>query len=100
MRIRFEDEDLERLAYDATYQTKRWAADVTTAYRRVIQRLDAAVDDRDLYAQKSLHFEQLQGDRVGTSSLRINLKYRLIVRLITEDMGRMAIVIDARNHYR
>lgn len=100
MRIQFEDDELERLAYDATCRTRRWAADVTTAYRRVIQQLDAAVDDRDLYAQKSLHFEQLQGDRANTSSLRINLKYRLIVRLITDDIGRMAIVIDALDHYR
>ena len=100
MRIRFEDDELEKLAYDATYRTKRWAADVTTAYRRVIQRLDAAVDDRDLYAQKSLHFEQLQGDRAGTSSLRINLKYRLIVQLITDDDGRLAIVLAALDHYR
>lgn len=54
---------------------------VDRGFRKVMQAIRAAVDERDLYRHKSLHFEQLQGNRAGQRSLRINRQWRLIVEL-------------------
>lgn len=99
MRIIFEDNALERAAQDAYFTPKGWGPDVVGAYRKQIQRLLAAVDERDLYAIKSLHLEKLSGDRAGTSSIRLNKKYRLIVNFRTESDGRVVIVIEMVDYH-
>lgn len=99
MRLEFEDEGLERLAYETSHRTKRWPADVTKAYRRRIQQLTAALDERDLYNLKSLHLEQLKGGRAGTSSIRIDKKYRLIVRFYTDAEGRVVVIVDGLDYH-
>lgn len=99
MRLEFEDVELERLAYDVGASTKRWPPDVTRAYRRRIQQIAAANDDRDLRAVKSLHLEKLRGDRAGTHSIRINQKYRLIVRFTTTPTGRTTVIVDGLDYH-
>lgn len=99
MRVVFEDEDLRRLAEDASYAPKQWGPDVITAYRKKIQLLYAATDERDLRAVRSLHLEQLVGDRKGQSSIRINNKFRLILTFVTEG-DRVAVIIELSNHYQ
>ncbi len=99
MRIRFEDEELKRLAEDPTYRPKKWSVDVVKAYRKKLQILCSATDERDLYAMRSLHLEQLQGDRRGTSSIRLNKKFRLILKFATEDDGRIVIVIELVDYH-
>lgn len=58
----------------------RYAQAIVKAFRKVMQVIDNAVDERDLYAMKSLHFEKLQG-REPERSLRLNRQWRLIVEL-------------------
>lgn len=99
MRLRFENEELERLAFDPTHRTARWSPRVTKAYRRRIQFISAAIDDRDLRQHKSLHVEKLVGDRTGFWSLRIDQQYRLIVRFVSEEGGRVTIIIDAVDYH-
>jgi proteic killer suppression protein len=99
LRVDFEDEDLRRLAEDASYAPKQWGSDVITAYRKKIQLLYAATDERDLRAIRSLHLEQLAGDRKGQSSIRINNKFRLILTFVTEG-DRVAVIIELSNHYQ
>lgn len=99
MRVVYKDEDLRRLAEDATYVPRQWGADVVTAYRKKIQLLRAALDERDLRAIRSLHLEQLTGDRKGQSSIRLNSKFRLILSFRTEG-DRVAVIIELSNHYQ
>mgnify|MGYP001348772564 CR=1 FL=1 len=80
MEVEHDDPDLARL------ETERAASAghgdvVDRGYRKVMQVVRAAADERDLYRHKSLHFEQLQGERAGQRSLRINKQWRLIVEL-------------------
>jgi proteic killer suppression protein len=51
--------------------------------------IDAAVDERDLYAQKGLRFEKLKGKRgkVGEHSLRLNNQWRLILTVNEDEKG-------------
>lgn len=99
LRIVFEDDDLRRVAEDASYAPKRWGADIVKAYRKRIQVLRSAVDERDLYALRSLRLEQLSGDRAGTSSIRLNKQLRLIIKFRTDDDGRVVIVIELVDYH-
>ncbi|MEA5122029.1 MAG: type II toxin-antitoxin system RelE/ParE family toxin [Propionibacterium sp.] len=99
MRIVFEDDDLRRLAEDASYAPRRWGADIIKAYRKKIQVLRAATDERDLYALRSLHLEQLKGNRAGSSSIRLNDQFRLVIKFRTDDDGRVVIVIEMVDYH-
>lgn len=98
MRVEYEDEEFRRLAFDPHHRTSRWVPDVTTAYRRRIQQLQAAPTDQAVRSLKSLQFEKLNGDRDGTWSIRIDMNYRLILRFQTAEDGRIAIVVEAVNY--
>lgn len=99
LRILFEDDELRRVAEDASCAPNRWGADITKAYRKKIQVLRAALDERDLYAMRSLRLEQLSGDRAGSSSIRLNKQYRLILQFRTDDDERVVIVIEMVDYH-
>lgn len=99
MRIVFENDDLRRLAEDVSYVPRHWGADIIKAYRKKIQVLLAATDERDLYAMRSFRLEQLKGNRAGTSSIRLNDQFRLIIKFETDDKGRMVIVIEMVDYH-
>jgi toxin HigB-1 len=46
-----------------------------------LNRIKAAVDQRDLRALKGNRFEKLKGDRAGTYSIRINDQWRITFRI-------------------
>lgn len=99
MRIIFEDDGLRMMAEDASFTSKRWGRDVVKAYRKTIQKLLAATDERDLYALRSLHLERLKGARSGTSSIRVDKQFRLIITFRTEDTCRTVIVIEMVDYH-
>lgn len=99
MRLEFEDEELEHLAFEPEWRTKRWSQDVTRAYRRVINLISSAPSEQDLRQFKGLRLEKLKGKRTGTSSIRINDQYRLVIRFETDGEGRIAVVIEALNYH-
>lgn len=99
VRILFEDDELRRMAEDASYAPKRWGSNIVKAYRKKIQILAHAVDERDLRALRSLHLEQLKGDRAGTFSIRLNKQFRLILKFATDSDGRVVIVIEMVDYH-
>ncbi|MGA2585004.1 MAG: type II toxin-antitoxin system RelE/ParE family toxin [Tepidisphaeraceae bacterium] len=80
MEVRHEDRRLERLESDEKY-TGGFGSNVVKAYRRQMNFIRNAVDERDFYAMKSLHFEKLAGDRAGKHSIRLNDQFRLVFRI-------------------
>ncbi len=78
MEVRFVNADLERLETDPEFNGG-FSREIVRAYRKVMQIIRSAADERDLYAMRSLHFEKLKGDRAGQRSLRLNDQWRLIV---------------------
>jgi proteic killer suppression protein len=97
--LKFEDGELERLAYEPEVRARRWSPDITRAYRRVIYLIANATDERDLRQFKGLRLEKLKGKRAGTSSVRINDQYRLVLRFeITAD-SKTAVVIEAVDYH-
>ncbi|WP_268876440.1 type II toxin-antitoxin system RelE/ParE family toxin [Corynebacterium yudongzhengii] len=69
------------------------------AYRKKIPILVNAKDEHDLRALRSLHLKQLKGDRAGTSSIRLNKQFRLILKFTTDSDGCSVIVIDMVDYH-
>ena len=80
MDVTFKDQSLDRLEIDATYSAG-FGGDVVKAYRKAMQHIRAAADERTFYARRSFHFEKLKGGRADQHSMRLNDQWRLIVEL-------------------
>lgn len=77
MDVAFKDESLDRLEIDASFSAGFGNA-VVKAYRKRMQQIRAARDERTFYAFRSLRFEKLHGDREGQFSMRLSDQWRLI----------------------
>src|SRR5215831_11397859 len=80
MEVGFADDSLDRLETDARFDGG-FAAAVVKAFRKRMQQIRAAEDERAFYALKSLHFEKLKGNRSHQHSMRLNDQWRLIVEV-------------------
>lgn len=98
MEVEFEDVELDRLEIEAGFYAG-YSAAIVTVYRKRIQMIRAALDERTFYAMKSLHFEKLQGDRSGQHSMRLNDQWRLILRLKSKPDGKIVVVISIEDYH-
>lgn len=80
MEVEFDNGDLDRLETDTQF-TAGLSNEIVRAYRKRMLQIRAALDERDFYALKSLHFEKLKGDRDGQCSIRLNKQWRLVFEL-------------------
>jgi toxin HigB-1 len=98
MDIEYEDESLRQLASDPTFDAG-FGRDVVKAFRKRIQLISAAPDERDFYALKSLHFEKLQGQREGQHSMRLNDQWRLVLKFRARGQGKTVVVISIEDYH-
>lgn len=94
MQIEYGDETLRRLAKDPDFAPRKWSRDVIRAYRKKVQLLGAAKDERDLRQLRGLRLKDLFGTKAGPSSIRLNDQYRLVLRFRTDPEGRVVIVLE------
>ena len=80
MNVEHDDDDLKRMEFDKTFTGGRGDA-VVKGFRKTMQHIRAAMDERDLYASQGRRFEKLHGKREGQHSFRINDQWRLIVEI-------------------
>ncbi len=99
MRVEFADEDLRRLYTEPAFRLAGLGTDLTKQFRKKVQLLEAAVDDRDLYALRGLRLEKLAGDRAGQHSIRLNDQWRLILRFETDTEGRLVVVVEIVDYH-
>lgn len=101
MHFQFKTKTLADLYYEEK-GAKHYPAAVVDAFYEVMAIIENARDERDLYAFKSLHFEQLQGARgsEGRRSIRLNQQYRLIVTIEQDAQDRFLLIVSLENHYR
>ena len=74
------DENLAKLESESRL-LGGFSEEVVRSYRKKLWFLRQAVDERDLYAMKSLHFEKLNGERQHQRSIRLNKQWRLILEI-------------------
>lgn len=98
MDVEFEDDGLRKLEANAKY-TGGWDAAIVKAYRKRLQLIRAAIDERPFYALKSLHYEKLKGDREGQNSMRLNDQWRLILKIRVDDAGKTVVVISIADYH-
>jgi addiction module HigA family antidote len=80
LQIKFKNRGLDRLEIDARF-TGGFGPDVVKAFRRRIQAIRAALDERDLVSVRGNNFEKLKGDRSHQYSMRLNDQWRLILEI-------------------
>ncbi|MGE0542633.1 MAG: type II toxin-antitoxin system RelE/ParE family toxin [Dehalococcoidia bacterium] len=98
MDVQFADDDLDRLETDPAFDMGLSSA-IVKAYRRRMQGIRAAVDERDFYAMKSWHFEKLAGKRSHQRSIRLNDQYRLIVELVGRGQDTYVRIISVEDYH-
>jgi toxin HigB-1 len=79
MEVRYEDEQLAQLEQDPNF-LGGWPPGVVKAFRKRMNFIRQATNERDLFAWRSLRLEKLKGNREGQCSLRLNDQWRLIFR--------------------
>jgi proteic killer suppression protein len=80
MEFRFDDDDLERLYTEREY-THGLAPGVVKTFRKRMESIRSAPDERTFYGLKSLHFEKLKGARSHQHSMKLNDQWRLVMEL-------------------
>jgi len=98
MDVDFEDESLDRLEIDPTY-SGRYGSDLVKAYRKAMQHIRAATDERTLYSRRAFRFERLKGDREGQFSIRLNKQWRLIVEIAGSAPNKVVNVMEIADYH-
>jgi toxin HigB-1 len=98
MDVTFKNQSLDRLETDASYSAGFGDA-LVKAYRRAMQHIRAASDERTLYARRSFRFEKLSGNRAGQHSMRLNDQWRLIVEIKGEASNKTIHVIEIVDYH-
>ncbi|TDR38379.1 proteic killer suppression protein [Tahibacter aquaticus] len=98
MDVDFEDASLKRLEADPRF-TAGYEAAIVKAFRKRLQLIRAAPDERVFYAMKSLHYEKLRGDRDGQCSMRLNDQWRLLLRLQQTEDGKTVVIISIIDYH-
>lgn len=94
----FKDESLGRVERDAKYSAGRGAA-IDKAFRKRMQQIRAATDERDFYALRSLRFEKLRGERSHQHSMRLNDQWRLILEIGGEGSNKKLTVVGIEDYH-
>lgn len=105
MEVKFEKQYLEDLYVKGKTDDKKYRFQpvVVNGYLKCVKALVNVSKMEDLYTFHSLNYEKLKGDLQGFSSLRINDKYRLLFREITNKETasvELCSLTDITNHYK
>ncbi len=99
MRVSFRSADLDRLETEAGFDGGH-APGVVSAYRKRMQQIRAALDERAFYALKSLRFKRLQGKRSHQRAMRLNDQWRLILEFEeTGGKGKTVVVVGIEDYH-
>lgn len=87
MKIDFKDSKLADLYQGIKVADKKYRYDepLLNQFRKTVRKLEAANTIEHLFEYHSLNYEKLKGNLKGKSSVRINLKYRLIFEEIISE---------------
>jgi len=98
MEVRFKDDSLDRLETDESYDGGLSQA-LVKAFRKRMQFIRSAHDERDFYAMKSLHFEKLKGKRAHQHSMRLNDQFRLILEFEGSKTEKTVVVVTIEDYH-
>ena len=98
MRVRFAPGPLEQLETGPKF-TGGYSAELVRLYRKRMNLIRQAMDERDLYALKSLHFEKLKGARSHQRSIRLNDQWRLVLQLDGDGEAKTVTIVSIEDYH-
>jgi proteic killer suppression protein len=98
VKVRFRDADLERLESEARL-TGRLSPALARQFRKVMQQIRSALDERELRTVKGYRFEQLRGNRAGQYSIRLNDQFRLIFEIEGEAPNKTIVIVEVEDYH-
>ena len=98
MEVEFADADLDRLEVDPQF-TAGFGPAIVRGFRKAMQAIRSAHDERDLYVSRGLGFEKLKGKRSHQCSVRLNKQWRLILELRDGEKLRTARVLGIEDYH-
>jgi proteic killer suppression protein len=96
--VGFKDGSLAKLEQDAGYNAGH-SDGIVRAFRKRMQQIRAATDERDFFALRSLNFEKLKGGKSGQYSMRLNDQWRLILEFQGTGKGKKIIVVAIEDYH-
>ena len=98
MEVRFADGELSRLASDPSF-TGHWDRTIVKAFRKRIQMICDAPDERVFRSAKSVHFEKLGGNRSHQHSMKLNEQWRLVIELEGQGQRKVVTVVGIEDYH-
>ena len=98
MDVSFGDKSLDRLETDPKFDGG-FSQAIVMAFRKRMQVIRMAPDERVFYGLKSLHFEKLKGARSHQYSMKLNDQWRLIVEFHQEAERKVIRVIAIEDYH-
>ena len=98
METEFATQELYDLYFNAKFNAG-YGREIVKAYRKRVQFIKAANDERDLQAIRGNRFEKLKGRRAHQWSLRLNDKMRLIIEIKEGSSKNKILVIGIEDYH-
>ena len=98
MDVEFADEGLDRLEIDIQFNAG-FDRPTVKGFRKTMQIIRAAPDERDFYALKGLRFEKLEGARSHQRSMRLTIQWRLILELHGAAPNKVVRIIGIEDYH-
>ena len=98
MDVEFANDDLDRLEVDPKFDAGL-PPGVVKGFRKAMQCIRGAADERDIRALRGLRMEKLRGNREGQYSLRCNDQYRLIIKFGAEGERKFVQVLEIVDYH-
>ncbi len=98
MEIAFGDSSLDRLEADASFDAG-YSPAIVKAFRKRMQFIRSAIDERDFRSMRSLNFEKLKGERSHQYSMRLNDQWRLVVELHGEAPNKTVVIVSIEDYH-
>lgn len=98
MDVAFEEPPLQKLEKDKSFDGG-YSPGVGRAFRKRMQLIRDAPDERDFFAMRSLNFERVKGNRSDRYSMRLNDQWRLILSLRGTAPDKTVVVISIEDYH-
>jgi len=97
MEVRFKDDSLDRLETEKDDGSR--PAAVVRAYRRRVQEIRDAPDERVFRTMKSARFKKLMGKRKHQWSMRLNDQWRLILEFEGQGTDKVVWIVAIEDYH-
>lgn len=96
--VTFEDESLEELERNPKH-TAGYDRAIVKAFRKRMQMIRSATDERDFREMRSVRFEKLKGNRSHQHSMRLNDQWRLILEVGGERQNKKIRIVGIEDYH-